>query len=340
MKWRKVGVLMGGISSERDVSMLTGEAVADVLAQAGHDVTRITVGRDVDRVLRSSDIDVAFIALHGKYGEDGCIQGLLELLGIPYTGSSVLASALAMDKVKSKEIFRLHNIPTPPYYVVDPENVAWLDDLHGSFGFPVVVKPRSEGSGVGVTVVRRMEHLLGAVETALVWDDQVLVERWVDGREVVVGLLDGRVLGAIEVHNAPGGCFTETALTDDTSFHFPARLSPTRYRCVLTLAERANRVLGCVGASRVDLLVTEGENEYVLEVDSLPVMTESAVISRVAAGAGFDFTRLVESVLDSARLHSSAAMRADIVFGHDTEGEVEQVAACQAAPLLKVARSR
>ena len=176
-------------------------------------------------------------------------------------------------------------------------------------------------------------------ENALVWDDQVLVERWVDGREVVVGLLDGRVLGAIEVVNSPGGCFTETALTDDTAFHFPARLSPTRYRCVLTLAERANRVLGCVGASRVDLLVTEGENEYVLEVDSLPVMTASALLPRIAAGAGFDFPRLVERVLESSRLHSSAAMRADIVFGHESTEELEEVAAYQ-APLLKVARSR
>lgn len=337
MKRRKVGVLMGGISSERDISMMTGEAVAEALEGLGHQVARVAVERDVDQVLRRMDIDVAFLALHGKYGEDGCIQGLLEFLGIPYTGSGVLASALAMDKIKSKEMFRLHNIPTPPYYVVDPENVAWLEDLHGSFGFPVVVKPRSEGSGVGISVVRKLEDLLEAVETALVWDDQVLVERHVRGREVVVGLLDGRVLGAIEVEAPHVGCFTETALTDDTAFHFPARLSPTRYRCVLTLAERANRVLGCVGASRVDLLVTEGENEYVLEVDSLPVMTPSAVLPRIAAGAGYDFPRLVQSVVESARLHSSAAMRADIVFG---EHHDEEAPAFQHTPLLKVARSR
>jgi D-alanine-D-alanine ligase len=337
MKWRKVGVLMGGISSERDVSMLTGEAVGDALEALGYEVVRVTVGRDVDRVLRRIDIDVAFLALHGKYGEDGCIQGLLELLGIPYTGSGVLASALAMDKIKSKEIFRLHNIPTPPYYVVDPDNVGWLEELHGSFGFPVVVKPRSEGSGVGVSVVTRMEDLLEAVENALVWDDRVVVERHVDGREVVVGLLEGRVLGAIEVEGRPGCFFTETALTDDAACHFPARLSPTRYRCVLTLAERANRVIGCTGASRVDVLVTEGENEYVLEVDSLPVMTSSALVPRIAAGAGYDFPRLVQSVLESARLHSSAALRTALVFGDRVQ---DDVAVVEVTPLVKLARSR
>jgi len=336
MRWRKVGVLMGGISSERDVSMITGEAVAETLESLGYDTVRIPVGRDIDRVLRDVDIDVAFIALHGKYGEDGCIQGLLEILGIPYTGSSVLASALAMDKIKAKEIFRLHNIPTPPYYVVDPESVPWLEDLHGSFGFPVVVKPRSEGSGVGVTVVSRMEDLLDAVEGALAWDEQVLVERYVDGREVVVGLLDGRVLGAIEVDHGPDCTFSDPAVTDDSAFHFPARLSPTRYRCVLTLAERANRTLGCVGASRVDVLVTEGENEYVLEVDSLPALTPSALVSRIAAGAGYDFPRLVQSVLETARLHSSAAMRADLVFG----GRADEEQALVHTPLLRLARSR
>jgi D-alanine-D-alanine ligase len=339
MKWRKVGVLMGGISSERDVSLMTGEAVAEALDILGYDAQRIVVGRDVDRVLRDLDIDVAFLALHGRYGEDGCIQGLLELLGIPYTGSGVLASALAMDKIKAKEIFRLHNIPTPPYYVVDAESAGWLADLHGSFGFPVVVKPRSEGSGVGVGVVRRMEDLLDAVERALVWDDKVLVERWVEGREVVAGLLDGRVLGAMEVEPAEDtyGFTLEPGLGTGAECHLPARLPPTRYRCVLTLAERANRVLGCVGASRVDLVVTEGENEYVLEVDSLPVLTPESLLSRVAAGSGYDFPRLVESVLECARLHSSDALRTQIV--HEGDAGEEEPAEVVSVPVLKLAGS-
>ncbi len=335
MKWRKVGVLMGGISSERDVSLMTGEAVSEALDVLGYDVQKIVVGRDVDRALRNVDIDVAFLALHGKYGEDGCIQGLLELLGIPYTGSGVLASALAMDKIKAKEIFRLHNIPTPPYYVVDAQSAGWLADLHGSFGFPVAVKPRSEGSGVGVNVVRRMDDLLDAVEAALAWDDQVLVERWIQGREVVVGLLDGRVLGAIEVEPARAtyGFTLEPGLGAGASVHMPARLAPTRYRCVLTLAERANRVLGCESASRVDLIVTEGENEYVLEVDSLPVLTAESLLSRIATGSGYDFPRLVQSVLDCARLHSSAALRTEILYGQAGRDATAEVAS---VPVLKL----
>ena len=340
MKWRKVGVLMGGISSERDVSLMTGEAVADALEHLGYEVRRLIVGRDIDRLLRNADMDVAFLALHGRYGEDGCIQGLLEILGIPYTGSGVLSCALATDKIKAKEIFRLHNIPTPPYYVVNPDSVSWLEDLHGSFGFPVVVKPRSEGSGIGVTVVRKIGDLLDAVETALAWDDLVLVERYVEGKEVTVGLLDGRVLGAIEVErrSSSAGWSASPLPGEDVVCRFPAILPPTRYRCVLTLAERANRVLGCDGASCVDLIVTEGENEYVLEIDSLPAMTPESLMARIAGGASMEFPRLVQSVLDSARLHSSAALRADIVYGH-VEADSATVS-ISTAPLLRLARSR
>ena len=148
---RRVGVLLGGLSAEREVSLRTGESVAAALEERGHEVVKILVDRGVDQVLRQTPIDVAWIALHGRWGEDGCIQGLLEMLGIPYTGSGVLASALAMDKLKAKELFRLHNVPTPPYYVVDAEGLSEIDEVHGSFGFPVVVKPRREGSSIGVS---------------------------------------------------------------------------------------------------------------------------------------------------------------------------------------------
>jgi D-alanine-D-alanine ligase len=305
---RRVGVLLGGMSSEREVSLKTGEASAAALERLGHEVVRIYVDADVDQVLRQAHIDVAFLALHGKYGEDGCMQGLLEILGIPYTGSGVLASALAMDKLRSKEVFRLHNIATPPYYSLGAEDVDRIKALHGSFGYPAVVKPRREGSSVGVSIVRDVEGLVDAVHEALRFDDDVLVERFIKGREVCVGLLDGRVLGAIEI--APQREFYDyqakyTAGT--TEYHFPARLSPTRYRCVLTLAEKANRALDCTGPSRVDLLVTEGDNEYVLEVNSLPGMTQTSLLPKIAAGAGYTYDKLVEAILAGARLHSGGA---------------------------------
>jgi D-alanine-D-alanine ligase len=308
MKKKVVGVLMGGISSEREVSLRTGEAIASALERLSHPVRRIVVDEDIIDTLKRSDIDTAFIALHGTFGEDGCIQGLLELLCIPYTGSGVMASALAMDKLKSKELFRLHNIPTPPYYVVGAEDLSRIDDLHGSFGFPVIVKPRREGSSVGISIIRRPGDLGEAVEKAMKWDEDVIVERYISGKEIAVGLLNGRVLGAIEV--VPDGEFYDYHAkynSKRTNYYFPARLSPTRYRCVLTLAEHANKVLGCTGATRVDLIVTEGENEYVLELDTLPGLTETSLLPKIAAGAGYSFESLVEAMLERAACHCASS---------------------------------
>src|SRR5260221_9013456 len=144
MSYRKVSVIMGGTSSERQVSLASGEAVLEALTEQGVDARAMVLGPgdDARSMLAGADMDAAFLALHGKLGEDGCVQGLLELLGIPYTGSSVLSSALAMDKLKAKEMFRLHNVPTPPYYTATEDDLADLGDVHGSFGFPVIVKPR------------------------------------------------------------------------------------------------------------------------------------------------------------------------------------------------------
>ena len=167
MKNRKIGVLMGGLSSEREISLRTGEAVLAALQSRGHDAIAVFVDRDLDLVLRQQGIDVAFLALHGRYGEDGCVQGMLEVLGIPYTGSGVLASALAMNKVKAKEMFRLHNLPTPAYHVIDGEtDPVELIELHGDFGFPCVVKPVHEGSSVGVAICETPDELARACERA------------------------------------------------------------------------------------------------------------------------------------------------------------------------------
>src|SRR5262245_52198948 len=170
MTKRRVGILMGGMSAEREVSLKTGEGVASALESKGHDVVRIVCGpgsRGIDELLRSADIEVAFLALHGRGGEDGCVQGMLELLGSPYTGSSVLASALAMDKLKAKEMFRLHNVPTPPYYMATADDLDALEELHGSFGFPCIVKPNGEGSSVGLTKAHDMSELRRGIELAL-----------------------------------------------------------------------------------------------------------------------------------------------------------------------------
>ena len=308
MKAKRVGVLMGGMSAEREVSLRTGEGVAAALEARGHEVVRGAFGPDtagVDEMLRAARIDVAFLALHGRGGEDGCIQGLLELLGIPYTGSSVLASALAMDKLKAKEMFRLHNVPTPPYYVVGAADLADIADVHGSFGFPGIVKPRREGSSVGMSKAHDMGELARAIEDALAHDEFVIVERFVKAMEVHVGLLDGRVLGAIEVVPKSGLYDYRSKYTAGaTEYICPPRLAATRARGVMNLAERAARALGCTGACRVDLLVTEGENEYVLEVNTLPGLTPTSLLPKIASAAGLDYGTLCEAILDGARLHA------------------------------------
>src|SRR5215475_6547230 len=230
---RKIGVLMGGLSAERDISIRTGEAVVAALTDRGYDAWPLFVDRDVDMVLRQSRIDLAFVALHGRYGEDGCIQGLLELLGIPYTGSGVLASAIAMNKARAKELFRLNNLPTAPGYVVEAEHGGGEDlvELHGSFGFPVVVKPAGEGSSLGIRIARDELELEAAVEEALRFDDDVLIERFIEGKEISVGILDGKALGAVEIAPKRGIYDFHTKYTAGRAdFHLPARLSPERYR--------------------------------------------------------------------------------------------------------------
>lgn len=309
MTKRRVGVLMGGTSAEREVSLRTGDGVAKALKDRGFDVVRVVLDEvtPADQAIRAAKIDVAFLALHGRLGEDGCIQGMLEMMGIPYTGSSVLGSALAMDKLKAKEMFRLHNIPTPPYYVVSEDELLDLDEVHGSFGFPVIVKPRGEGSSVGLALAKDMNELKDAVGTALEHDRFALVERFVKATEVHVGILDGRVLGAIEV--APkSGLYDYNAkyTAGATDYILPPRIASTRVRGVMNLAERAAKALGCTGACRVDLLVTEGENEYVLEVNTLPGMTPTSLLPKIAASAGLDYGQLCEAILDSAALHARA----------------------------------
>ena len=308
MKGKRVGVLMGGWSAEREVSLRTGDGVADALESRGHDVARIEWGPGtpgLEDLLAAASIDVVFLALHGRGGEDGCVQGALELLGLPYTGSGVLASALAMDKLKAKEMFRLHNVPTPPYYLATRADLDDLEQVHASFGFPVITKPRREGSSIGLAKAGDIFALRAAIEDALAYDKDVLVERYVRASEVHVGILDGCVLGAVEVVPREGLYdYRSKYIAGMTEYFCPPRLSETRLKGVMNLAERAAAALSCIAACRVDLLVTEGENEYVLEVNTLPGMTPTSLLPKIAASAGLDYPSLCEAILRSAELHA------------------------------------
>ena len=303
MQSRRIGVLLGGLSSERDVSLRTGEAVLAALRARGHDVVPIYVDRDVDVALRQERIEVAFVALHGRWGEDGSIQGLLEMLGIPYTGSDVLASALAMHKGKAKELFRLHNLPTPAYYTLAASDASDLVARHGDFGFPCVVKPIREGSSVGVAICHSPDELAAAVERAGCFDDEILVERFIAGMEVSVAVLDDRALGAVEI--APRDGFYDYAnkyTRGATDYYVPPRLSPERYRGVLAQAVRAHAALGCRGATRVDMMVSDTGNEFVLEINTVPGLTPTSLLPKIADAAGISFGELCEFMLATASL--------------------------------------
>lgn len=302
MKQHKIGVLMGGLSSEREVSLRSGEAVLAALRDRGYRADPIYVDRDLDLVLRQSGINAAFIALHGRYGEDGCVQGLLETMGIPYTGSDVLASALAMHKVRAKELFRLNNVPTPAYYVARPDDADPIA-RHGDFGYPCVVKPAREGSSVGVTIVHGESELAGALEAAACFDGDILVERYIAGREVSVAVLGDRALGAVEI--APKSGFYDYGAKyqkGGSEYFIPPRLSPERYRGILAQAVRAHHALGCRGATRVDLIVADAGNEVVLEVNTIPGMTPTSLLPKIADSAGISFGELCEAILLAATL--------------------------------------
>lgn len=310
MTGKRVGVLMGGWGEEREISLTTGEAMVAALASRGHDVVRVSVGPGVERTLRAARLDVAVLALHGRMGEDGKVQGLLELMGLPYTGSGVLASALAMDKPMAKKLFRLHNLPTPVGYRVGREDLHRLVELHGDLGVPCVVKPARGGSSVGLSMVRELSALPAAVQRACAFGGEALVERCVSGREVTVGILGGQVLGTCEVATPREGFDYDAKYVGGASYFLPARLSPTRLANVEALALAAFRALGCRGYGRVDLLCSEEENDVVLEVNTLPGMTPTSLLPKIAARRGLGFADLMERILGLATRDEADALLA------------------------------
>lgn len=296
---------MGGLSNARELSLEVGATVLAALSERGYRAVPIYVDRDVDLALRQSEIDVAFIALSGRYGEDGCIQGLLETLGIPYTGADVLASALAMNKAKTKDVLRLHNVPTPPSYVLTARDAKNLVELHGDFGYPAVVKPLGEAASLGVATANNADELARACARASCFDSQVLVERHITGTEVAVAVIGTCALGAAEVVSPRGICdFAAKQRMGDAAYFVPPRLSPERYRGILRQAVRAATAVGASGATQVDLILDESGNEMVIEVNTLPPLLPRAIVPRIAATVGIDYGELCEAILAGARVHS------------------------------------
>lgn len=302
-KHKRVAVLMGGLSREREISLRTGRAIAEALMKKGYQVLSIDVGRDIAEVLIRERIECAFVALHGRGGEDGTLQGMLELMGIPYTGSGVLASALAMDKVMTKKVFLCEGIPTPPFEVVRGCDVGKREGVAISLSPPVVVKPSREGSTIGITVVRSNGELPGALETAKVYDDEILIEAFIKGKEVTVAVLDELPLPIIEIAPKSGFYDYRSKYTKgETEYILPARLSREKYLLSQELALKAYRALGCSGCVRVDLMVDEEDNPYVIDVNTMPGMTETSLVPKAASFAGISFEDLAERILLGASL--------------------------------------
>ena len=299
----RVAVLMGGLSSEREVSLRSGKAVKAALERLGYHTIPVDVQEDVAEVLRREKPDVAFNTLHGKYGEDGTIQGVLEFLRIPYTGSGVAASALAMDKLISKRLLMQEGIPVAPYQVVRFSDLDEASLGKPSFDFPVVVKPRAEGSSVGISLVKSIETLGPALESAFGYDDTVLIEKFIPGREIHIGVLEQQVLGAIEVKSSNDIYDYEAKYTaGKTQYILEPDLDKQALEQMAMYALRALDAFGCEGATRVDFILGDDGVPYMLELNTLPGMTELSLLPKIAAQSGRSFEEFVESILLGARL--------------------------------------
>ena len=307
----KIGVLMGGRSAEREVSLRSGDAVYTALKGLGYDAVAIDTDSEICEALRREKIKIAFIALHGGDGENGAVQGMLEVLGIPYTGSGVLASALAMDKEASKKIFLFHNIPVPPFEVLSRGQSALggaksIDSSHVDFLMPWVVKPATEGSSIGVSIIKDEREIRPAVEKAFSLGNRVIIEKYIEGKEVHIGILNDRVLGGVEVRPSLEFYSYEAKYHAGlTEYILPPEINGETYEKAKETALSAHIALGCRGATRVDLRIDGRGNPYVLEVNTIPGMTETSLLPKIARLAGLDFPALIEemfrSVLDESK---------------------------------------
>jgi len=295
----KVAVLMGGKSAEREVSLKSGAAVLKALQSQGIDAVGIDVGDDVVSQLQSGNFDRAFNVLHGRGGEDGVMQGALAMLGLPYTGSGVLGSALGMDKLRCKQIWQTLGLPTPAYEhaTVDTESMQLVAFL----GLPLIVKPAHEGSSIGMTKVEQVNQLAEAIKLAASQDRDVLVERWISGAEYTVAILNGEALPPIRLET-PNEFYDYEAKyqSDETLYHCPCGLDAESEQRLKDLAVTAFNAIGVSGWGRVDFMADQNGEFYLLEVNTVPGMTDHSLVPMAAKAAGISFEQLVWMILETS----------------------------------------
>ena len=308
----RVAVLKGGRSLERQVSLRSGARVEDALVRLGHDVEPVDVGIDLIRRLQAMACDVAFVALHGRDGEDGTVQELLEILDVPYTGSGVLACSRAMDKVLTKHLLLEAGLPTAPFFSFTQtafRELGATDALEAiaqRLAFPIVVKPSSQGSALGIKFARAVEDLPGALVAAFSYDGRVLLERHIAGRDLAVSVLDGpggpQALPVVEAVPREEDFYDFEARYEigRTEFVCPAELPPATTQCAQELALATYRLLGCSGFARVDLMLGADGELAVLEANAIPGLTDTSLLPQAAEAAGVGFDELVGRILELA----------------------------------------
>ena len=302
----KVGVLFGGRSAEREVSIMSGTGVLNALKSKGVDAHAFDPAERPIAELAAEAYDRVFIALHGRYGEDGSLQGALELLGIPYTGSGVMASSVGMDKITTKIVWLANGVPTPKYAVID--DGTDLDKVVADLGLPLIVKAPLEGSSIGITKVTRREELEAAVELSRKYDARVLAEQFIEGREFSVPLLGSgptaRALPVIEIVAPEGNYdYQNKYFTDTTQYHCPAPLDAATTEAIQADVEKAYRALGCEGWSRIDVLLRESDGKhFLLEVNTSPGMTGHSLVPMAARAEGTSYEDLCVAILRTASL--------------------------------------
>ncbi len=302
----KVGVLYGGISPEREVSLNSGKFVYEVLSQEGMDTVLIDVDRDIGRRLEEERVDVVYVALHGGWGESGAIQGLLEIKGIPYTGSDLTSSALALHKELSKRMFSAEGIPIPNHVCLPTKRIGHLDTMliweNLNRGNGVIVKPEDQGSTIGVTVVREYERLNAALEVAGRYSKLVIVEEFIPSVEITAAVVGGDVLPIIEI--APKrGIYDYTAKYTKgmSEYIIPARIGNSTMERAKVYAMQSYSVLGCRGIARVDMLVSRSKGDvYVLEVNTSPGMTETSLVPKAIKAAGLEIGKVLKREVEEA----------------------------------------
>jgi len=297
----KIGVLMGGVSSERDISLQSGEAVYQALKSAGRDVCSVDLQTDreeqLKKQIKESRIDIAFIALHGRMGEDGTIQRILESMGILYTGSGVEASQLAMNKVLSHKLFKKNGLPVPEYTVIQ----GISDQAVQTFPVPLVVKPASEGSSLGITIVKEAKAVSAAVQVAAKFSQEIILERYIAGRELTVGILQEQALPVIEIRPKKEFYDREAKYQKGlTDYLVPAPIENKTAEQLQNLALEACRILGCRHFARVDFLLDKSGNPFILEVNTIPGFTALSLLPMAAKEVGIGFVELCQKMLSLA----------------------------------------